>query len=76
MILVELDLFDTGNKSIVKIDEKNLVESAIADIARDLNLNADNGALISVSEKKVLNRELSFEEQNIGGGDTLICFFE
>ncbi|MDO4965679.1 MAG: hypothetical protein Q4E51_03140 [Lachnospiraceae bacterium] len=76
MILVELDLFEAGTKSIVKINEKSLVKEAIEDIAGDVNENPDSGELISVSEKKVLNHNLSFEEQNIGGGDTLICFFD
>lgn len=64
-----------GVKEVVKIDENTTVSAGIGDIIENSNLcvkDVSNYLLFSVRNKVFLIPELSFNDLNVCGGDTLI----
>lgn len=90
MILAEMYLFSTDERMVVRIDEKIKVSEGIYDVINSINniydVDSDdekhvlceegikNYGLISTRNKKMLFPDMSFAEQNVAGGDTLIFF--
>ena len=64
--------FRTRKVIDLHFDETIPVKDLIKEVADTFLFETEGSHLISVNRKRVLNKNKSFEEQGISGGDTLI----
>lgn len=72
MIFVDMKIFGLNKTVDIKFDETMTVEDLIGEIIAAFEIRDKRLQMVSVRNKVILNKKMTFEEQGILGGDTLM----
>lgn len=72
MIYVDMKCIEMKKNIDLRFDESISVNDLLHEIGQKLGVKAERTQVASVNKKQILNKNRSFSEQGVCGGDTLI----
>lgn len=72
MIYVDMKCLQMNKIIDLRFDESISVNDLLGEISRTFCVSTDLAQVVSVNRRRILNKNKSFSEQGVLGGDTLI----